>query len=356
MDKPSALDRRRFLLTNGALLAGSTLAPLGFGRSQARAADRGRLVYAGFGGSYERAVNAGLFAPFAKETGIDVTLTTGGSDVAKIRAMVRSGRPSWDLVDAQGATLGQFINDGLLEPIDSKLIANADLFDRSRATAFSVPWYQFSLNLFWNPRAVSGEPASWADVWDVKKFPGKRGLSKLPWFSLEIALLADGVPLDKLYPLDVDRAFASLDRIRPHAVFLDTNSLASAISSQELVIGIISLARIKAIQAAGVPLRYTWQQALTDVQQLVVLKGAPDAAQARQAIAYALRPEPQKALMDSLGCTPVTRTALARITPERARDLAGTDITRKTSFYLDAQWWGKHGAEVGRRWQDWLAA
>ena len=354
MNTPFQPDRRRFLLGAGTALAGTALGvTTGFGIDNAAAASR--LVYAGFGGSYERAVRAALFDPFAKSAGVDVVLTTGGSDVAKIREMVRAGRPTWDLIDAQGATLGQFISDGLLQPLDSPLAGAADIFDHARVTPYSVPWYQFSLNLFWNTAAVKGEPATWADVWNVAKFPGKRGLSKLPWFSVEIALLADGVPLDKLYPLDVDRAFASLDRIRPHAVFLDTNSLANAISSQEIVIGIISLARIKAIQQAGVKLQYSWQQALTDVQQLVVLKGAPDAANARAAIEFALRPDRQLALLDQIGCTPTTRAALAKIAPERARDLAGTDYTRKTSFYLNADWWGKHGTEVGRRWQDWLA-
>jgi putative spermidine/putrescine transport system substrate-binding protein len=345
------LKRRQFLLTGGAALAGAALE--GFNIPSAVAG--GRLVYAGFGGSYERAVRLALFDPYTKAADVEVVMTTGGSDVARIRAMVRAGRPQWDLIDAQGATLGQFINDGLLQPLDAKLTGTEDIFDRARITPFSVPWYQFSLNLFWNTTAVKGEPASWADVWNVAKFPGKRGLSKLPWFSLEIALLADGVPLDKLYPLDVDRAFASLDRIRPHAVFLDTNSLANAISSQEITMGIISLARIKAIQQAGVKLQYSWQQALTDVQQLVVLKGAPDAANALSAIGFALHPDRQLALLDQIGCTPTTRTALAKIPPERARDLAGTDFTRKTSFYLNADWWGKHGLEVGRRWQDWLA-
>ena len=50
----------------------------------------------------------------------------------------------------------------------------------------------------------------------MEKFPGRRSLRKNPIDTLEQALLADGVPLDKLYPLDVDRAFKSLDKIKPH--------------------------------------------------------------------------------------------------------------------------------------------
>src|SRR5260370_15646052 len=56
---------------------------------------------------------------------------------------------------------------------------------------------------------------TWADFWNTKRFPGGRSLRKDPRTTLEFALLADGVPIDKLYPLDVDRAFRSLDKIAP---------------------------------------------------------------------------------------------------------------------------------------------
>lgn len=36
---------------------------------------------------------------------------------------------------------------------------------------------------------------------------------------LEAALLADGVPMDELYPLDLDRAFAKLDTIKDDIVW-----------------------------------------------------------------------------------------------------------------------------------------
>jgi len=223
-------------------------------------------------------------------------------------------------------------------------------------TDYSVPWYQFSLNLFWNTQALPNAPRSWADVWDVKKFPGKRGLSNLPGFSLEIALLADGVAMDKLYPLDVDRAFASLDKIKPHAVFLGTSALANAVSAQEVVTGILNLARLKAVAAAGVKLDYTWNQAMIDIQQLVVLKGAPNRDNAMKAIAYSLDPQPQARILAALGYTPAVKSALAAIDPEKAKDLPGTAATLPTSFYLNAAWWGKNGAAIGKRWQDWLAA
>lgn len=342
---------RRTLLQAGG--AGIALAAAGLKPQSAMAA--GRLVYSGFGGSYEQAIRKALFDPFAKANDIDVKMTTGGSDVAKAVSMVKAGRVEWDLVDAQGATLGQFIQAGILDELD-KSIDTSDIVNKNQITPYSIPWYQFSLNMFWNTEALPTGPKSWADVWDVQKFPGKRGLSSLPWFSLEIALLADGVPMDKLYPLDVDRAFKSLDRIKPHAVFLGTSALANAVSAQEVVVGILNLARLKAVRSAGVKLDYSWNQAMIDVQQLVVLKGAPDRENAMKAIAYSLEVEPQLRVLEALGYTPTVKKAIDAINPEKAKDLPGTAATLPTSFYLNAAWWGENGAAVGKRWQDWLAS
>ena len=44
------------------------------------------------------------------------------------------------------------------------------------------------------PFEVSGDqPSTIADFWNVDKFPGRRGLRKVPRVNLEWALMADGV-------------------------------------------------------------------------------------------------------------------------------------------------------------------
>ena len=47
---------------------------------------------------------------------------------------------------------------------------------------------------------VTGDaPTSMADFWDLKKYPGRRGLRKTPRVNMEWALMADGVPNDEIY-------------------------------------------------------------------------------------------------------------------------------------------------------------
>lgn len=70
------------------------------------------------------------------------------------------------------------------------------------------------------------QPASWADFWDVDKYPGKRGLRKRAVYNLEFALLADGVKVEDVYrvlstPTGVERAFAKLSELKPHIQWWD---------------------------------------------------------------------------------------------------------------------------------------
>ena len=63
----------------------------------------------------------------------------------------------------------------------------------------------------WNTKNVKPAqvPQTWAELWDMKRFSGQRGFWKQPYQTMELALMADGVPMDKLYPIDVDRALKS---------------------------------------------------------------------------------------------------------------------------------------------------
>ena len=82
---------------------------------------------------------------------------------------------------------------------------------------YGIISYSLGTNLVYRKdKFPNGGPQSWADFWDVKKFPGSRCLFDRSFTCLAFALLADGVPIDKLYPMDIDRAFRKMDEIKPH--------------------------------------------------------------------------------------------------------------------------------------------
>ena len=61
---------------------------------------------------------------------------------------------------------------------------------------------------------AGNHPRSWREFWDVGKFPGTRTLAGMSTGTpnLEFALLADGVPKEKIYPIDIARAFRPLQK------------------------------------------------------------------------------------------------------------------------------------------------
>jgi putative spermidine/putrescine transport system substrate-binding protein len=348
---PDDLTRRAFLRRSG--LAAGALALHG-ARPGAAGAATGTVVYSGFGGIYEQGIRQAVLTPFQQQTGIKVEVTTGSSAIAKIRAMVTAKRTEWDIIDATGPAFGQLLTESLLQKLDLSAIKTGDLASSKYVGPYGVAIYAYSHNIFWNTKAFAGPINSWADMWNVAKFPGKRGFQAVPWYTLEVALVADGVPIDKLYPLDVDRAFRSLDRIKTHAAFLDLNTLTNLVAQQEIVTGDLNLARVQKLIKDGVPLAYNWKETLVDVERWPIPVGAPNPAQATQLINFALQPEQQLQILKILGYSPTSKAAIARIDPEQAKDLPGTPATAPQSFYLDPEWWAANGKAVEKRFQEWL--
>ena len=129
---------------------------------------------------------------------------------------------------------------------------------------------------------------TWADFWNVEKFPGRRSLRKNPIDSLEQALMADGVSIDQLYPLDVDRAFKSLDKIKQH---VDVWWTGGAQSTQLLQSGEVDLisgwnARLQSAIDGGAPATIVWDQGLYSIEGWAIPKGCPRADAAKQFIKF----------------------------------------------------------------------
>lgn len=353
-DPASRISRRRLLQMSGAtalaLPMGGLLSACGRGSE----GSQDQIVYAGFGGTYEEGIVKAQLEPTEKKTGISVEVTTGADQIAKIRRMVEADRTKWDVVDATGPAYGQLLANDLMEKVDTDVVKATGISNKKLVDAYGVPQYAYPHCIFWNTEISSEPMTSWKDVWDTKKFPGKRGFQRNPWYMLEAALMADGVPPDKVYPLDLPRALKMLDKIRPHAVFQDLNTLQNLVAQGDIVTGDLNLARVQALISDGTKLEYIWNQNLVDYERFVVLKGAPHKKAAMKFIAATLRPERQLAVLETLGYTPTLTAALDKVEAKRRRDLAGTPETLKTGLVLDSHYYAEHGAKAQKAVQDWL--
>ena len=149
-----------------------------------------------------------------------------GGGLDELRDQVQTTNVLWDVVDMEYSDLIQACDEGLLEQIDYSILPNADadfvegaLGDCGVGTYVWATVYAYDKNAF--PDAA---PTKVADFFDLKNFPGKRGLREDPRGTLEWALMASGVPASEVYdtlatPQGVDRALEELDKIRDSIVW-----------------------------------------------------------------------------------------------------------------------------------------
>jgi putative spermidine/putrescine transport system substrate-binding protein len=206
--KKGEIDRRDFLVGLMAL-GGAVALPGAAANAQAK-----EIVLVNWGGDAVKFMADAFGAPFEKDTGIKVVVDSSGPSLAKIKAMVEGGKVTWDVCDSGAGTSFELGKAGLLERIDYSIVDKSQIPE-----AFAMPWAlgsgAYSYVIAYDSAKVGATPPqSWAEFWDVKRWPGKRTMRKSMHSVLEAALMADGVPKDKLYPLDVKRAFDKLRQIK----------------------------------------------------------------------------------------------------------------------------------------------
>ena len=344
----------RINLTRRGILAGGAAAALAAPRIL-RAAEQ-QIVYASWGGSWQTALRKAWFDPFTAKTGIGITVV-GGNDYGRIEAMVRSGHTEWDVVEVLPDF--QWIGParGLVERIDWTPEERASITDAPNlATEYSVPQVLFSRVMTHSTTKLPAAPTGWADFFDLKRFPGTRTFSgKANGGALETALLADGVAPDKLYPLDISRAFAKLGTIRDSIQFYQTNAQAEQyMSDGQATMGLIPDGRALAARDAGAKIAIVFPVSLISWSSMVIPKGAPHAALAQQFLAYTLTPEAQAAIAMAYTYGPVVPAAYSRIPQDRAAILSGGPASKGVGVLTDEGWWGQNLASVSEKMNTWM--
>ncbi|HEY4069688.1 MAG TPA: extracellular solute-binding protein, partial [Burkholderiaceae bacterium] len=265
------MDRRQFIRNSAALALPVSMSELAWSaESVPGAATEIRMLAAG--GQSGDALQAGYINPFTSKTGIKVVREDiTGTPFGKLRAMVESGRIDSVLLEIGGSGVTQAQSLGLIEPLRWDLINAPGIFPESKQS-HGIGYQYFSVTPAW--RADAKPIATWADFWDVKRFPGKRSLPDIPYYTLLIALLADGVKPENLYPVDVERAYASLARIKDDvAVWWGTGAQAPQLMADNE----IQYAAVYSGRVAGNPkLAFTYNQGLLNISYFVVPKGASE--------------------------------------------------------------------------------
>jgi putative spermidine/putrescine transport system substrate-binding protein len=332
----------------GALLAGASTATVlaAPGKLRAEAVKELRMIEAGgkSGDSMEAYIQ-----PFTAATGIKVVRESPNT-FGKLRALVQAGNPAVSLFEVGSLSIEQAKALNLIEPLDWTAIAPDPIFPEAK-NPYGMGWQYFSTLMAW--RSEVKAPKSWADFFNAKDFPGKRTLQDRP-YTIPFALLADGVAPNKLYPLDLDRAFKALDRIKSEVAvwWVAGAQPAQLLKDDEVQYGMSYSGRV-----TGTPgISYTFDQAALDCSFLVVPQGADPAG---KAAAMRLLHEYSKAANQAEAATIISYTGSSPdLTPLLPKDKMAEfpTVYRDRQFINDTKWWYDNADVVERRWQQFKLA
>ena len=337
------------------LLAGALAAPAII--RGARAASR--LVIRNTGGAYDEVMRRGVYDPFTQATGIDIV--GSGAPMTKMIATVKAGGAEYDLIDSGMSGLVALDQMGALSPIDyaSWTFAKPDDFPADLRGRTSVACFVFSTVLVANMQSFPDRrPRNWAEFWDTKAFPGPRTLPDFASGSapLEFALLADGVPMDKLYPIDMERAFRVLSRLRDSIPkFWSTGALGNQLmSDKEVLLGGLWNGQMQTLIDKGVPLALEWNQNMMVVEGYGILKSSPNQAAAQKFIDFASQPSAQIGYAKDLRYGPANPKAFDLIPQALADTMPGSPRYKALGFYESVEWWNDNRDRVNKAWSTWM--
>ncbi|HEY0285424.1 MAG TPA: ABC transporter substrate-binding protein [Pseudomonas sp.] len=309
--------------------------------------------FVSWGGSTQDAQKQAWAVPFNKTTGITV-VQDGPTDYGKLKAMVESGNVQWDVVDVEADFALRAASEGLLEPLDFTVIDRTKL-DPRFVSDQGVGSFFFSFVLGYNKDKLgSGTPQDWTALFDTKTYPGKRALYKWPSPGvLELALLADGVPADKLYPLDLDRAFKKLDTIKKDIVWWGGGAQSQQLlASGEASLGQFWNGRLYALQQDGADVGVSWKQNLVMADFLVIPKGSKNKDAAMKFLANAASAKGQADFSNLSAYAPVNTDSVQRLDSVLAPNLPTAHVSDQIT--LDFAYWAKNGPAIATRWNEWL--
>ena len=204
-------------------------------------------------------------------------------------------------------------------------------------------------------------PASWADFWDVKQFPGKRGLRKRAVYNLEFALMADGVKVEDVYkvlatPQGVERAFAKLTELKPYIQWWEAGAQPGQwLAAGDVVMTSTYSGRIAVAAQAGAPLAVVWPGSLYGMDYWAIIKGSKHVDQAKRFIAFANTPEAQVNYVKQIPYGPTNTLAAAKLDPALAQWVPTSEQNLKGALAMDVGFWVDHGEELEERFNAWAS-
>lgn len=316
------------------------------------------LTVVNFGGANANAQKKAFYEPYEK-TGTPVVAVEYNGEQAKIKVMVDSKNVTWDAVEVESPDVARGCDEGLFEKLDYSKIGNKADFLPAAVTDCGIGIFVWSTVMAWDGDKLKAGPKSWADFWDTKKFPGKRGLRKGARYNLEFALMADGVKPADVYKVlatkeGADRAFKKLGELKSSIQWWE----AGAQPPQFLVAGDVVMTtvfngRIDAANREGKHLQIGWIGGIYDLDYWVIPKGDPNKDAALKFIAFASTADAQAEYAKNIAYGPTNKKALAKLDAKTQANLPTSAANAKDALQMNLKFWADQGEDLEKRFASW---
>jgi len=324
------------------------------------------LRIASWGGATQDAEREAYWKPYTAETGVQIIEDTWNGEFGKIRAMVESGNVTWDIVVADYAHAITGCDEGVLEPIEKTGFGDLDDFLPGTLHECGVPELVFSVIFGYNADRIpaswgDGRPTTIADMFDTQRWPGKRALRKDPKWVLEPALMADGVPADKIYevldtPEGLERALAKLDTIKNDVVWWESGAQPpQLLADGEAVIAQMYSSRLYDARVnENKNFVAVWDGQIYSPNSMIIPKGGNREAAMRY-LEYVVRPDVMARVSNYTSYGPARVSAMQYV-PDSIKPYLPTSAEHLSGSLLSGEeWWADHYDDVNQRFQNWIA-
>ncbi|ROM81000.1 spermidine/putrescine ABC transporter substrate-binding protein [Pseudomonas brassicacearum] len=319
-----------------------------------------KLTVVSFGGNNRQAQEKAFYKPFTTAESVEVTADDYNGEMAKIKVMADTGSTSWDVVEVETSELLRGCSEGLFEKLDWPQIGDKADFIPSAVSECGVGIFIWSTVLTFDPKKLASAPQGWGDFWDVKKYPGKRGLRRGAKFTMEFALLADGVPKEEIYKVlsteaGVQRAFRKLDQIKPNLQWWDSGAQPLQwLAAGDVVMTSAYNGRVTTAKSEGQSFEMQWSGSLYDLDHWAIVKGSNNKALAEKFIAFASKPLQQKNFVEAIPYGPSNVNAVTLVDPTIGKNLPTTPNNLKDARATDTEFWIDHGEDLEEKFNAWV--
>jgi len=340
------------------------------------AAHAGDLTIVSWGGAYTKSQVEAYHKPYIAKTGTNIKSEDYNGGIAEIKAQVEAGNVTWDIVDVELSDAIRACDEGLLEPIDASALPPGAAGTPALEDFLEGALYDCAVaNIVWttifaydSTKITGDKPTTMADFFDVKKFPGKRGLRKGAKVNLEFALIADGVAAKDVYgvlatPEGVDRAFAKLDTIKKDVVWWEAGAQPpQMLADGEVLMTTAYNGRIfNAVAGEDKPFEIVWDGHVWDLDLWVIPKGAKNKDTAMDFLKFSTETEQLAKQASYISYGPARKSSAPLVGKYYNKDIdMGPQMPTNPKNLANAvqnnfEFWADNADQLNERFNAWLA-